>query len=741
MACWRDCAAARDRRSAFGVLGGPVEVDLPGGLRLVPLLLALLEVGQHEEDLGARRPASLLVRREGGAVPRRLGLGQVARRELRLAEEVVAERVLGRELDGLLVRLRSRPGSRARRTSCSRPCRPRERYLAPPPEACAGRRASSSGRRGSERVGEAGDEGERRARRRTASEQGERGGSGCIGSRAYQTARPLAASRRGGAQNGRHGALPRVRSSPKSMDTAEEARDYDAMDHGQVNARFCDDLLAVGRGLGRVLDVGTGTALIPIELCRRAAAAEVDAIDLGDPHARPGGAQRGAGGPRGAHRAWPAWTRRRRRGRAGSFDAVMSNSIVHHIPEPRQRAGGDVAAGAPRRRALRARPRAPAPMPRGWLRWSTRTRRCPQGAARRARDARAPARRSSRRPCGRRSPLDEVRAMVAPLGIPADAVRTDERPSLDARAREAVSAPRRRDGLPLAARSSATTRARGRGRCATCGAWTRGARRPAAPAGASWPSCWSAEVEVLVRGAQPVTAARGIAGRRSGVRWRRPTRPRSGARSWSRSSCALVAAARRAGGPAAGAGRRVRRRPRRLSAAGGRRAGGDRSPRRSGGRTGGAHCAPLAAGPARSARGRPGAARSGAARGDADGAGGARRATRRASSSRGARCSARRLPRVGRRGAGRPRGDAARGPARGLRVADAGGRRGLAGRAATCWCSTGWRARARPGAGSPAPSPRRRPPRTSGVSRGARRGRPPRARGRRWCRSARRRRR
>ena len=28
------------------------------------------------------------------------------------------------------------------------------------------------------------------------------------------------------------------------MDTEEEARDYDAMDHREVNARFCADLLA-----------------------------------------------------------------------------------------------------------------------------------------------------------------------------------------------------------------------------------------------------------------------------------------------------------------------------------------------------------------------------------------------------------------------------------------------------------------------------------------------------------------
>ena len=61
--------------------------------------------------------------------------------------------------------------------------------------------------------------------------------------------------------------LPRTL-EPEVMDTEEEARDYDAMDHRDVNTRFCDDLLELldGKPPRRALDVGTGTALIPIEL-------------------------------------------------------------------------------------------------------------------------------------------------------------------------------------------------------------------------------------------------------------------------------------------------------------------------------------------------------------------------------------------------------------------------------------------------------------------------------------------
>jgi ubiquinone/menaquinone biosynthesis C-methylase UbiE len=121
---------------------------------------------------------------------------------------------------------------------------------------------------------------------------------------------------------------------PEVMDTAQEASDYDAMDHREVNARFVDDLLAVLPAPGRVLDVGTGTALIPIELCTRAPGASLDAIDLAAHMleiARSNVTRAGLEGR--VHLAlqdakktgWPA----------GSFDAVVSNSIVHHIPEPR----------------------------------------------------------------------------------------------------------------------------------------------------------------------------------------------------------------------------------------------------------------------------------------------------------------------------------------------------------------------------------------------------------------------
>ena len=121
---------------------------------------------------------------------------------------------------------------------------------------------------------------------------------------------------------------------PEVMDTPEEARDYDAMDHGDVNRRFVDDLLAaVGESLGDVLDLGTGTAQIPIELCRRGLDCRIMAVDAALAMldvARMNVEIAGA-------------TMQIQLDRVdakdliyedGSFDTVISNSIVHHIPEP-----------------------------------------------------------------------------------------------------------------------------------------------------------------------------------------------------------------------------------------------------------------------------------------------------------------------------------------------------------------------------------------------------------------------
>jgi ubiquinone/menaquinone biosynthesis C-methylase UbiE len=133
------------------------------------------------------------------------------------------------------------------------------------------------------------------------------------------------------------GHLPRVL-EPEVMDTETEALDYDAMDHREVNMRFCDDLVAFAKAQNapapsRILDVGTGTALIPIELSGRAPSVVIDGIDLAEHMltlGRRNVTHAGLDGRIVLHRLDA-----KRTGFAdASFSGVVSNSIVHHIPEP-----------------------------------------------------------------------------------------------------------------------------------------------------------------------------------------------------------------------------------------------------------------------------------------------------------------------------------------------------------------------------------------------------------------------
>src|SRR6266436_5237853 len=126
--------------------------------------------------------------------------------------------------------------------------------------------------------------------------------------------------------------LPRVL-EPEVMDSIEEAHDYDLMDHSQVNRVFVTDFLNCWDGEGPVLDVGTGTAQIPIELCRHSSKAQVVAIDLAE-HML-------AVGRENVRKAGFSDRIRLERQDAKQlpypaefFGAVISNSIVHHIPEP-----------------------------------------------------------------------------------------------------------------------------------------------------------------------------------------------------------------------------------------------------------------------------------------------------------------------------------------------------------------------------------------------------------------------
>lgn len=126
--------------------------------------------------------------------------------------------------------------------------------------------------------------------------------------------------------------LPRILEA-EVMDTAAEAADYDAMDFTAVNAAFADDCLKVVGSVKTLLDVGTGTARIPIELAKRNSTVQILGVDLSEEMLMLGRQNIATAGFveritlfHVDAKVMPF--------EDGTFDAVVSNSIVHHIPDP-----------------------------------------------------------------------------------------------------------------------------------------------------------------------------------------------------------------------------------------------------------------------------------------------------------------------------------------------------------------------------------------------------------------------
>ena len=120
---------------------------------------------------------------------------------------------------------------------------------------------------------------------------------------------------------------------PEVMDTWLEATGYDAMDFESVNTAFVVDAIGLDPHAIKVLDIGTGTARIPILMCQQRSQYLITGIDLAQSMLIIG--QRNV--------ADAKLTQRIKLERVDSkrmpypdleFDMLVSNSLVHHLPDP-----------------------------------------------------------------------------------------------------------------------------------------------------------------------------------------------------------------------------------------------------------------------------------------------------------------------------------------------------------------------------------------------------------------------
>lgn len=127
--------------------------------------------------------------------------------------------------------------------------------------------------------------------------------------------------------------LPRV-PEPEVMATESEASEYQLMDHGQVNRRFVEDLIAGGRVGQQVIDLGCGPAEIPIELCRQLDDVTVMAADLSVEMLEIAKREVDMAGFLERIQLVQADAKSVEGFGDAVADTVISNSLLHHLPDP-----------------------------------------------------------------------------------------------------------------------------------------------------------------------------------------------------------------------------------------------------------------------------------------------------------------------------------------------------------------------------------------------------------------------
>ncbi|MBR8828488.1 MAG: methyltransferase domain-containing protein [Gomphosphaeria aponina SAG 52.96 = DSM 107014] len=120
---------------------------------------------------------------------------------------------------------------------------------------------------------------------------------------------------------------------PEVMDTEAEAVDYDAMDFTEVNTAFAEKAIEIAPKVAKILDAGTGTARIPIIICQKRPHWKIIAIDMAKSMLERGKKNIELAGLT-SQIQLELIDAKQMPYPPEQFNLVISNSLVHHLPNP-----------------------------------------------------------------------------------------------------------------------------------------------------------------------------------------------------------------------------------------------------------------------------------------------------------------------------------------------------------------------------------------------------------------------
>lgn len=120
---------------------------------------------------------------------------------------------------------------------------------------------------------------------------------------------------------------------PEVMDDTTEAQEYDQMDFSEVNRDFAQLACQLVKDKALVLDIGTGTARIPLIMAQLRPQWQIIGIDLAESMIKLGKQNVEKEG-KSQQITLDLIDGKKTPYEDHTFDLVVSNSLVHHIPSP-----------------------------------------------------------------------------------------------------------------------------------------------------------------------------------------------------------------------------------------------------------------------------------------------------------------------------------------------------------------------------------------------------------------------